>query len=558
MDTDTGLVHDVSLYAYGSWLVAAASVGATTLAVEDAADFDETGGVLAVVTSTDGVTFNTEQIEYTAADLDTDTLTLAVPLVTAAEEGDRVDVWPRQEEKRAVVVIAGLDDAITARVPHSLAPLMEEGIRDDTAREPVDLTLVRDEWVVTNLPNQAPALRSSSYLEGDDGWSLDDSGVQMSSANVIGVLGASTVSTDQLIIGADDVTTLFGNTPDGLVAAGRQSGVTNTNPTAGESIHMEFNAGAMYNARYYLILCRYSLTSDGVDNDIMQSQIRYTTDGTTPTLSSNVLSGSTQRMKIHGNFGNSFNHVLIYSPTEDYDTVRFAVTGLRVSGTGTFSIKMGDPGYQFQFAVVDLGLQANVGGQIAQRSYLGGGSDAAPGATYTRTFTATESQSYDGDDSKRAGGDGDNCYQGYYDGTHGRQSSVVCFDDAAIRAALVGASIVKVVLTFRVKKAYYGYTASGFGSGGFGGVNVRIRDHNFSTPPTTYNDTAGSLRGSADHCFEGGTRKITLDVSFGNMLRDGTARGFAFTAPNSDKAFYGYHYGPGSGSAPQLTITYSK
>lgn len=166
MAATTGTIASVSTVTLGDVLTAAASIGATTVTVDDTTDFDgENGGTL----SLDGVLYG-----YTAVDDDAGIITLASPLTVAAAVDDRVDVWEvaagtAAVECRALVstpdeVDAG--DTIDAVVSHALVPLLAEGIRDPGAGETVTLEEQAGEWVVTDVRGKAPQLDGSHIAAG--------------------------------------------------------------------------------------------------------------------------------------------------------------------------------------------------------------------------------------------------------------------------------------------------------------------------------------------------------------------------------------------------------
>lgn len=149
MSYEHGRILNVQLVTYGSELAADTAAGATTLVVEDAADFDETGGHLLV---------NDELIAYTAVDDETGAIALATPLITAAEEGDRVKLFDPlystvTTEKLAFCKVDGDEDdadPVEATLALHLVDKIEEGIRGVTG-ESVLLELDGDEWRVVDV-----------------------------------------------------------------------------------------------------------------------------------------------------------------------------------------------------------------------------------------------------------------------------------------------------------------------------------------------------------------------------------------------------------------------
>lgn len=551
MATDTGTIHMITATSAGSRLTTAHSVGQDYLDVADAADFAEDGGEI-TVRSWDSTLSEFVDMPYSfgSADLENDRLLDLTPgLEIAAEEGDRVDVSPIIREKRAKVVIAQTEEAVTAVIPHYLNDLLEEGTREPEDREFVEVTLINDQWVVTDLPGKTSTIRSADYDESALGWSLsDDSGVQFADVNVVGEMGASMLSTDQLLLNGDDVGVRLDGAPIGLISHGSLASGTNSAAIGiTETVVFRASLGTMYNNRIYMIGFHYALAS-ATGGEKFDSRLRYTTDGSAPTAASGILDGSRIRFTTEGNAaGQVISHAVIYSPGADYDNWRAALTLDRVVGSGTVQVKLDDVNFKAEIYAIDLGFESNVVGSMTQISKAAGGADPEPTATYKRTWVANESRSYDGDQNYRTGAEGtDNCFQGYYSGTHGNTRSLVGFDDANIRSVLSGATIKSVKLTFRVKHCFLA-----------GGLNVRIRTHNHTSLPSNW--SAGSEIATRAGSKAGSTYTVTLPNSFGTDLKNGNARGIGFgPGPSQDRKYYGYMYGPDSVSKPKLTITYEK
>lgn len=166
MTSTTARVAAVNTLPLGSILTVAALLGATTLAVEDAADFDEAGGVVIIG--------GTEIVTYTAADDAAGTLTLATPTAAAWDVDTRIELWDttgatRVVETVAQVLVEGVDqsgDSLEAVVDHALIPFLPEGIRETDPEtglvgEAVAIEWRGDELVVVNIIGQAPVMDGS-------------------------------------------------------------------------------------------------------------------------------------------------------------------------------------------------------------------------------------------------------------------------------------------------------------------------------------------------------------------------------------------------------------
>lgn len=134
----------------GSALAAAVLAGATTITVDDAADFDEDGGTIQIA----GV-----QYAYESCDDDTGDIVLVDPLEADADEGDTVDVYDtlRQvvsTEKVCLVELDGEDenvDPLEATLAHYLANDVPEGIRPTGQGESVRIALDGDELLIVDV-----------------------------------------------------------------------------------------------------------------------------------------------------------------------------------------------------------------------------------------------------------------------------------------------------------------------------------------------------------------------------------------------------------------------
>lgn len=149
-----GRVTALTALVLGDELAADVLAGATTITVDDIADFDEDGG-WARVGGESG-----ELVEYATADDETGILALVDPIVGAYSEGDRVDVWdPTISGDGAVAIDYEADlspddditgDPLQASVHHSLVPLLETGIREKGS-EAVQLAWDGDDLHVVNV-----------------------------------------------------------------------------------------------------------------------------------------------------------------------------------------------------------------------------------------------------------------------------------------------------------------------------------------------------------------------------------------------------------------------
>ena len=149
-DYEYGRIVSVDVITLGDNLAADASSGATTITVEDAADFDEDGGQLLL----NGVVYT-----YAACDDDTGVISGLDPtLAAAAVEGDDVSVYDPlyaivATDKVAQVAVIGDDgsvDMLECAVALHLVDKLEEGVRGGKG-ESVKIELDGGEWLVVDI-----------------------------------------------------------------------------------------------------------------------------------------------------------------------------------------------------------------------------------------------------------------------------------------------------------------------------------------------------------------------------------------------------------------------
>jgi hypothetical protein len=123
--TEYGTVLDVSTVNVGTTFVAAASIGATTLFLEDVSMFSDLGGQVLI---TD------DPFVYTAINPDLNTMTLLTGLTVAAAIDDRVEIWPPAPVRSAMVQFGVEGEAVRVTIPHFFSGL-PDGVRDVDERE---------------------------------------------------------------------------------------------------------------------------------------------------------------------------------------------------------------------------------------------------------------------------------------------------------------------------------------------------------------------------------------------------------------------------------------
>jgi hypothetical protein len=122
--------------------------------------------------------------------------------------------------------------------------------------------------------------------------------------------------------------------PLGIIARGNRT--TNSTTTTTEVGVLRLDDIPMYADRTYKIWTSALTLDTSVAADVAAANLRYTTDGSTPTTSSTILTAA-QAPLANATSGNSVTIIIDYSPaTDTLFSVLLTVT--RVSGTGNISI----------------------------------------------------------------------------------------------------------------------------------------------------------------------------------------------------------------------------
>lgn len=153
-------------------VIATSWVG-TVLTVVNAADLDREGGLL----SPDGgaTLYNYTGVTDGATDDAPDTVTMAdsAPAewptdTTDPETGDvipaevRLDCWPERLDVTAMVDL-GDGETVPCVVPHSLRPLLVDGVRETGAGETVTATRISGVWTVADVPGKRAVIEGTTF-----------------------------------------------------------------------------------------------------------------------------------------------------------------------------------------------------------------------------------------------------------------------------------------------------------------------------------------------------------------------------------------------------------
>lgn len=143
-----GLVNSVQRVARGSELVTAAASGATVLSVDSAEDFDNAGGDLEV---------NGVRYAYTSSDIETDTITLAAPGLTAAgavSDSVLLVLGGQVAVDHIAYVTMGEGDEAEVVIPYADRTIWPEGFYT----EPVPVMLSSDLTTIAEVPGRVPVI----------------------------------------------------------------------------------------------------------------------------------------------------------------------------------------------------------------------------------------------------------------------------------------------------------------------------------------------------------------------------------------------------------------
>lgn len=171
-----GHVASIATTYHGATLVADAATGATTLLVNDVAQFAEEGGSLRI--AQDDGTF-LPAIDYTAIDDDASSITLATPTTADVFAGGAVRVLDANGsyvvDVEATVVDDNTGSVATIDVHHSLIRLLTNSVR---AGVDESVVATRDEsgaWEVTRVLGKTPTLDAPHAQCGQSGATIADS-----------------------------------------------------------------------------------------------------------------------------------------------------------------------------------------------------------------------------------------------------------------------------------------------------------------------------------------------------------------------------------------------
>lgn len=400
-------------------------------------------------------------------------------------------------------------------------------------------------------------IRSDNYKEATDGWRVGRDGTaQFSTLNLLGDFGAlGDVSADSFHVG--DGGLWLPDNPDLDVASRLQSLETNIffPPIItffGDRASGTFTAAAevpigevQWNdpiGGMLMVIAQAGFASSVAD-DAVCLRLRYTSDGSAPTITSTLLQGGPPvgcsiANRLYGGF-------ICYSELFSANTAhRLLLTVARSAGSGNvtpaFTNNTRTQITAFRINPTDVNSSMiNAGG---------GGAPPATPVTKTTVYQPTWSRTYDGDNST-TWDDSAHCYQGYFSGDRGNTKSLVGYNYTQIQSDLAGATINSIKLTFKVAHAYLN-----------AGMTVEIGAHNYTSKPSTW--AGGNVfenQTTKTSAKAGSSYTVTLPAGFGTNFKSGTYKGISFgPGPSTSNVYYGYLYGQSESGKPTLSITYTK
>lgn len=176
----------------------------------------------------------------------------------------------------------------------------------------------------------------------------------------------------------------------------------------------------------------------------------------------------------------------------------------------------------------------------------GGSSPPPPETTYTKTYYANWSASWDVNQGKMST---DRLYQGDYSGANDRYSKIG-FPYSTIQSDLSGSTIQSVQVRLSNEHSWFN-----------SGLTARIGHHNNASEPSGSSSTSGTFNQTQSAFDKGEMKWVSLPTSVGAGFRDNTIKGLTLGRTNAgDQSDYGYFRGAdvGTSQKPALRIQYRK
>ncbi|KND38488.1 phage tail protein [Streptomyces acidiscabies] len=380
-------------------------------------------------------------------------------------------------------------------------------------------------------------------------------GVAVASVDQDGNLSGQNVSVNgDLTVEGTNVLDLIATLPKGLLFRGERSTDSDTTSGSTEIAVLELDT-TLVDGRMYRISTSTMRLTCTVVGDTIGIRIRDGGSGS-PSTSSDQLSLHTSGVTNTGTGGVTVGPLTLIITCDDSSPVTFTnyhsgqhnylATLARLSGTGTLTLTTNSATVNaIQLNVEDLGPLIDDTG-VDQSS---GGGGTVPVQTYTKTYSATWSGSYDSSNNFISYW-GNSANQGDAPpASYGNQRGLIGFNASQIHSDLAGATIKSIKITLYANHWYYN-----------AGGTARLGTHNYTSRPTTWTDSrVNQNRWTSASWPKPGKRTIALPTSVGDEFKAGTSTGISTGPGSSNYTDYGRFAGAGSGSnTPVLEIVYTK
>lgn len=309
------------------------------------------------------------------------------------------------------------------------------------------------------------------------------------------------------------------NNQRGILAKGEYQGSRITGITSEQGlfeIGFEFEEGRAYQINGAIRTFPSTVASE------LYARVRYTTNNTSPTLSSTaVLEFQLGRISADTWDIKFFEHTIMsnsFSGANNGDTIRLLLSVYKGTGTGTISV---EPGYNTHLTIFDVGKATSTSGVIN----TGGGSASSPVKNYTKTRDPEWRMDYNSSNAVY-NYNTSRLYVGKYGGFEWAKT-LIGFPDA-MRTDLAGAANVGSIHVYIDNDHFY--SSSG------GKVVIGRHDHN--SQPTTASWYTDGLTESFSY---GEGRYVRLPTSWYAGFVNGTHKGIAIYAPTTSLDYYGYY-----------------
>lgn len=391
------------------------------------------------------------------------------------------------------------------------------------------------------------AIRSRNYLEAQSGWKIGKDGEAefqewVSRSGSVQTLDTTDLSAENFTVRGLPLDELLDRRPRGIVGRGWRTTDT-ISVDKNEASFFQLNVGPLYAGRLYRLATnnwRVVATNIGGGTNTLNLpiiEVRYSLTGN-PGVTSPILDrwfGQKQSAT-----AGSVRGEILFTVAADVEAFRIRFYAWSYDAAQQFHIRGAE--VNIQAWVEDIGPDdaTNYGITLNNDNKAGGTGDSttdpAPKVRYDKTFAHTWIQSYRGDGAKKNAGSPEYgttyAYQGYtsYASFLGNQQGFFGFDDAAIRSALAGSTIIATYIYLDNAHTY-----------GSSGARAQFGTHNNSNPPASA--TGRNMhRWGYTHAKGAAFWTGNLGSALGNEFKAGTARGImvgpGLTTAAAEYAYY--------------------